>query len=44
MQAMVGFRSVAVHNYQKFNLAIVQAILKERLDDFRQFTKLMASI
>ncbi|NOX92197.1 MAG: DUF86 domain-containing protein, partial [Gammaproteobacteria bacterium] len=35
MQAMVGFRNVAVHDYQKLNLAIVRAILGERLDDFR---------
>ncbi len=44
MQAMVGFRNVAVHDYQKLNLAIVRAILKEHLDDFRQFAKVMVSI
>ena len=44
MQAMVGFRNVAVHGYQKLNLAIVHAILNERLDDFRQFAKVMVSI
>ncbi|MCF6255889.1 MAG: DUF86 domain-containing protein [Gammaproteobacteria bacterium] len=44
MQAMVGFRSVAVHDYQKLNLAIVRAILTERLEDFRQFAKVMVSI
>jgi len=44
MQAiMVGFRNVAVHNYQNLDLAIVQAILKGRLDDFRAFAKLMVS-
>jgi len=43
MQAMVGFRNVVVHNYQKLNLAIVQSILKERLDDFREFAKLIVS-
>lgn len=43
MQAMVGFRNVAVHNYQKLNLAIVQAILEGRLGDFRKFAKLIAS-
>ncbi len=44
MQAMVGFRNVAVHDYQKLNLAIVRAILGERLDDFREFAKVMVSI
>ncbi len=44
MQAMEGFRTVAVHDYQKLNLAIVRAILNERLDDFRQFAKVMVSI
>ncbi|HHI93660.1 MAG TPA: DUF86 domain-containing protein [Gammaproteobacteria bacterium] len=44
MQAMVGFRNVAVHDYQKLNLAIVRAIINERLDDFRQFAKVMVSI
>ena len=44
MQAMVGFRIVAVHDYQKLNLAIVREIINERLDDFRQFAKVMVSI
>jgi len=37
MQAMVGFRNIAVHNYQKLSLEIVRSILSENLDDFRQF-------
>ena len=44
MQAMVGFRNVAVHNYQKLNLAIVQAILNSRLDDFRKFAQLIVTV
>lgn len=44
MQAMVGFRNVAVHGYQKRSLAIVEAILNERLDDFRRFAKVMVLI
>ena len=43
MQAMVGFRNIAVHDYQKLNLEIVHAILGERLNDFRQFAKVMIS-
>ncbi len=39
LQRMVGFRNVAVHDYQKLHLDIVQAIVEQRLDDFRAFTR-----
>lgn len=39
MQAMVGFRNVAVHDYQKMNLAIVHSILENHLTDFQDFIK-----
>lgn len=39
MQAMVGFRNVAVHDYQTLNLDIVRAIIENRLEDFTKFTK-----
>lgn len=38
LQSMVGFRNVAVHDYQTINLQIVHAILKQRLSDFEAFT------
>jgi len=38
---MVGFRNVAVHDYQKLNLDIVRHILVERLDDFLEFTRVL---
>jgi uncharacterized protein YutE (UPF0331/DUF86 family) len=41
MQAMVGFRNVAVHDYQKLNLEVVRGILEGRLDDFREFAEVM---
>lgn len=41
MQAMVGFRNIAVHNYQKLSLEIVRSILNENLGDFRQFCTIM---
>jgi uncharacterized protein YutE (UPF0331/DUF86 family) len=41
MQAMVGFRNVAIHNYRALDLAIVRAILDTRLDDFRRFVEVM---
>jgi len=39
MAKMVGFRNVAVHDYQSPNLDIVKAIVTERLDDFRAFAR-----
>jgi uncharacterized protein YutE (UPF0331/DUF86 family) len=41
MQAMVGFRNVAVHDYRKLNLEIVRAIVEEHLEDFRAFGRLV---
>lgn len=39
MKAMVGFRKIAIHDYQKLNMDILRSILDERVDDFRTFTK-----
>jgi len=39
MQAMVGFRNVAVHDYRKLSMVILRSILDKRLDDFRQFSR-----
>ena len=39
MARMVGFRNIAVHDYQKLNLIIVKRIVTEHLDDFRRFTQ-----
>jgi len=38
MQAMVGFRNVAVHDYRVLSMAILRSILDKRLGDFRQFS------
>ena len=38
MQRMVGFRNVAVHEYTRLNLDVVQAIITKQLDDFRTFS------
>ncbi|MOA44989.1 hypothetical protein D3C78_1673380 [compost metagenome] len=35
---MVGFRNIAVHNYQALELDILEAILDKHIDDFKQFT------
>jgi uncharacterized protein YutE (UPF0331/DUF86 family) len=41
LQAMVGFRSIAVHRYQALDLKILRAILDERLDDLLGFAELV---
>ncbi len=41
LKKMVGFRNVAIHEYQKLDLAIVQRIVAERLDDFLEFATLV---
>lgn len=38
MKGMVGFRNVAVHDYQAINLAILKSILEKHLSDFTDFT------
>ena len=39
MKAMVGFRNIAVHDYQNLNLNILQSIIERRLSDFSEFSK-----
>lgn len=37
LERMVGFRNVAIHNYQALNLEIVKAIITRHLKDFEAF-------
>jgi uncharacterized protein YutE (UPF0331/DUF86 family) len=37
MRAMVGFRNIAVHQYQAVDRAIVESIVEHHLDDLRSF-------
>lgn len=39
MKKAVGFRNIAVHNYQKINWEIVFNICHKKLDDFKQFAR-----
>jgi uncharacterized protein YutE (UPF0331/DUF86 family) len=39
MQGMVGFRNIAVHDYQNLNIEIVMAIVEKNLGDFEAFIK-----
>lgn len=41
MMAMVGFRNIAVHDYQDLNLTIVKQIVEKHLGDFLDFARIM---
>lgn len=41
MKKMVGFRNIAVRDYQKLSIEVVRAIVRERLDDFLEFTRVL---
>ncbi|GGB69628.1 type VII toxin-antitoxin system HepT family RNase toxin [Fictibacillus barbaricus] len=43
LKAMVGFRNIAVHDYQEVNLVIVQKIIEKHLSDFLTFTNQILS-
>lgn len=40
LMRMVGFRNLAVHQYQKLDLAIVRAVILKNLDDLLAFSAL----
>ncbi|MGM8930397.1 type VII toxin-antitoxin system HepT family RNase toxin [Salinicola halophyticus] len=39
MRRMVGFRNIAVHDYQQLQLAITVAIIEKHLDDFLAYSR-----
>ena len=39
MKNAVGFRNIAVHNYEAINWQIVHAIATRHLDDFKDFAQ-----
>jgi len=39
LKRMVGFRNIAVRDYQRINLAIVRAIIEHNLEDLRAFAR-----
>ncbi|MGM0410797.1 MAG: type VII toxin-antitoxin system HepT family RNase toxin [Bacillota bacterium] len=41
LKAMVGFRNLAVHEYQKINLKIVKSIIEKELDEIERFTEVI---
>lgn len=42
LKKAVGFRNIAVHNYESINWVIVHAIVKNHLSDFAEFARLTA--
>lgn len=40
LRGMVGFRNVAVHDYRRLDLAVVDAIVAQHLDDLLAFASL----
>ncbi len=41
LEAMVGFRNIAVHNYTEIDMDIVRNILNERLPDMKIFAQFL---
>lgn len=44
MTRMVGFRNVAVHDYRKLDLQVVNSIVTDHLGDFIAFAKAMLAL
>jgi uncharacterized protein YutE (UPF0331/DUF86 family) len=42
LKKSVGFRNIAVHNYEAINWQIVHNIVSEHLQDFTEFAKAVA--
>ena len=43
LKKAVGFRNIAVHNYETINWIIVHSIVKNHLADFSEFAKIVAT-
>lgn len=41
LKAMVGFRNIAIHNYQVVQLEILQKIIECHLNDFKQYAEII---
>jgi uncharacterized protein YutE (UPF0331/DUF86 family) len=41
LQAMVGFRNIAIHDYDRLDLNILKALLQHHLVDLEEFTKVV---
>jgi len=43
LQAMVGFRNIAVHNYTALDIAVVRSIIQDHLEDLLVFSRILTS-
>lgn len=41
---MVGFKNIAVHDYQALEVEILEAILEKHIDDFKDFSKVVLKL
>lgn len=41
LKSMVGFRNIAVHNYQSINTKILEEIIEKHIDDLKEFTSII---
>ncbi|CAM5225650.1 hypothetical protein ALON55S_07110 [Alishewanella longhuensis] len=41
IKKMVGFRNIAVHEYQRLQLVVTEYVITQRLDDFNQYCQLL---
>lgn len=44
LKAMIGFRNIAIHNYQRLNLKIIQAIIEKDMEDLIHFSEIIMKI
>ena len=44
LKAMIGFRNIAIHNYQRLNLKIIQAIIEKHMEDLMHFSEIIMKI
>lgn len=43
LKAMVGFRNIALHNYQSVNLKVIEEIIEKHINDLKIFTSIILS-
>jgi uncharacterized protein YutE (UPF0331/DUF86 family) len=44
MRKAVGFRDIAVHNYEEINWGIVHQVCRHHLSDFREFAQALSAM
>lgn len=44
LKPMVGFRNIAVHDYQDVNMKVVQTIIEKHLMDFEEYTSAIKKV